>query len=291
MGCRPVRVSAAEIEGPEWEGRKVEYWHGASETAWMVREPTTVYHEGQASRLVGLAHRIGMARGSEVCCIGATDLRIRAENGTLGDIMQADQAGYLHPARADLSQHGQVIVGDDALPDVVLEVDNTTDVRRGKLVAYEDWRFPEVWVEVPERASRSRPPSLRSGLRIYPLEEGGYRESEESRAFPGWRTDEIHRALNEVTMSEATEAALWRVGRVLGEREGRVAEDDHLLRRVALDNRARGSARLALSILRRRGIEALADRIAAAVRNASADAVAAAALTAEDETDFLARLG
>ena len=45
------------------------------------------------------------------------------------------------------------MVGEDAYPDVVLEVDNTTDVRRGKLVAYAEWSFPEVWVEVPDLAS------------------------------------------------------------------------------------------------------------------------------------------
>ena len=33
-------------------------------------------------------------------------------------------------------------MGSDTLPDVVLEVDNTTDVRRGKLSLYESWGFP-----------------------------------------------------------------------------------------------------------------------------------------------------
>ena len=55
----------------------------------------------------------------------------------------------LQPART--IPHGNDIeVGTDALPDVVLEVDNTTDVRRGKLGLYESWGFREVWVEVPD---------------------------------------------------------------------------------------------------------------------------------------------
>ena len=44
VGCEPVRVSEAEIESPAWEGRRVEYWHGASETAWIMREAVLLYH-------------------------------------------------------------------------------------------------------------------------------------------------------------------------------------------------------------------------------------------------------
>ena len=294
VGCEPVRVSAAEIEGPEWEGRRVEYWHAASETAWMVREAATVYHEGPGVRLARLVERIGMARGSEAECVGATDLRIRNEDGTQGDLMQADQAVYLDPARAELSRHGRVIIGEDPLPDVVLEVDHTTDVRPGKLLAYEDWGLPEVWVEVPDRGSPGRRRGLPRGLRIYLLEGDTYRDSDVSRAFPGWRADEIHRALNEATISAATEADLWRVGRALGAWEGTVPEDDLLSRRLGDRGYARGAAEgraaTAISILRRRGIEVSVHRVADAVRGAPADAVVEAALTAEDKADFLARL-
>ena len=257
-------------------------------------------------RLAQLVRQIGIARGSEVRCIGATDLRFREADGSLGDIMQADQAVYLDPDRAELSEYGKVIVGEDELPDALLEVDNTTDVRRGKLIAYADWRLPEVWVEVPDRGSPSRPRGLRPGLRIHLLDEDGYREAEESRAFPGWTAAEIHRALNETRMSEATESDLWRVGRALGDREGTAAEDDRLALRLTRMGRtrafaeghtegmeeghAKALANTALSILRRSGVETSAERIPAAVRGASADAVVAAALAARDEADFLARL-
>ena len=65
-------------------------------------------------------------------------------------------------------------------------VDNTTDVRRGKLALYESWGFPEVWVEVPEQSSPSRPAGLRPGLTIHLLEGGRFRTASSSRAFPSW---------------------------------------------------------------------------------------------------------
>ena len=304
-GCEPVRVSETEILGPEWEGRKLEYWHAATETAWMVGEPASRWHERPARRLARLLERIVEARGSDVECLGSTDLRIREPDGALTDLMQADETVYLHPGGANLPLGSQLIVGEDAYPDVVLEVDNTTDVRRGKLVAYAEWGFPEVWVEVPDLASPGRPRGLHPGLVIHLLEGGRYVEAEESRAFPGWRAEEIHRALNEPTISEETAAVLWRVGRALGEREGTGPEDDSLLgdfgRRERALGIAEGHARglntgmagMAAAILRRRGI-AVSEGFAAeltARRGPSPDAVLAAASAAEDEADFLARPG
>ena len=67
-------------------------------------------------------------------------------------------------------------MGSDALPDVVLEVDNTTDVRRGKLAL-------EVWVEVPDTPSPSRPAGLRAGLTIHVLGDRGFRTQPGSRRF------------------------------------------------------------------------------------------------------------
>ena len=154
VGCLPVRVSRDEIEGPEWEGRRVEHWHAATETAWIAREPASPHHERPSRRLSALVERICQARGSNAACFGGMDLRVRQEDGTLGDFMQADETVYLRPSRSKLPQGVALMVGEDAYPDVVLEVDNTTDVRRGKLVAYAEWGFPEVWVEVPDLALR-----------------------------------------------------------------------------------------------------------------------------------------
>ncbi len=277
--------------GPEWEGRRIEYWEAATETAWLAREPPSPYRERPAQRLAQLVERICEARGSGAQCFGAMDLRIREVDGTLTDIMQADQSLILHPDRVRLPGLAHLIVGEHDLPDVVLEVDNTTDVRRGKLIAYREWGFPEVWVEVPEAGSPSRPRRRPVRLVIYLLEGDEYRESDESRAFPTWRAAEIHQALNEPAMSLETEAVLWRVGRALGQREGTSWEDDAQLRRVAGLGRARGIAETAVSMLRGRGIETATDRILDAVRRASPEEVVEAAQRAGSEAEFLARLG
>ena len=309
VGCEPVRVSAAEIQGPEWEGRRVEYWHALTETAWLVREPTSPYHEVPSRRLPALVERICQARGSAARCFGSSDLRIREEDGSLGDLMQADEAVYLHPGKAKMPRGAALIVGEDDPPDVVLEVDNTTDVRRGKLIAYAEWGFPEIWVETPDEGSPSRPRALRPRLALHVLEDGRYRESPESRAFPGWRAEEIHRALNESELSLATDAALWRVGRALGEREGTVPEDDHLLRRMDRRGHARGLAEgqaraaleeragMAAAILRHRGVAVSPDFPAGLSRDdrailagASPDDVVEAASGVATLADFLARL-
>ena len=80
-----------------------------------------------------------------------------------------------------------MVVGEDDFPDVVLEVDHATDVHRGKLALYEAWGFPEVWVEVPDAPSPSRPHRRPSGLTIHVLEHGRFRVAAASRAFPGSR--------------------------------------------------------------------------------------------------------
>ena len=113
----------------------------------------------------GAREPVCQARGAPAEYFGGMDLRIREEDGTLTDIMQADQTVYLRPREARLPGASHMIVGEHDFPDVVLEVDNTTDVRRGKLLAYEDWEFPEIWVETPDLASPSRPRSSVRGSR------------------------------------------------------------------------------------------------------------------------------
>ena len=144
-------------------------------------------------------------------CLGCTDLTERDEHGEPQLIMQADQSVYLHPARATLPRP-VLTIGEHDVPDVALEVDHTTDARRRKLGQYEAWGFPEVWIEVPEARTASRPRSRRSALTIYLLVDGAYRTSAASRAFPGWTAVEIHAALNEETFSAEKSAVLERVG-------------------------------------------------------------------------------
>ena len=75
--------------------------------------------------------------------MGHTDLLVRNARGERQRIMQADQILFLRPAQA-IPRGNAIELGTDTLPDVVLDVDNTTDVRRGKLGLYESWGFPEA---------------------------------------------------------------------------------------------------------------------------------------------------
>ena len=168
-GCRPVRITRDAID--DYQGR-LEYWDAKTETAWVVREPTSVYHEGPGQRLSALLTLIASVRGAPIQTFGTADLVLRDAGGERQRIMQADQMVYLDPV-ATQPRGEYVEVGSDHLPDVVLEVDYSTDVRRGKLGLYEAWGFPEVWVEVPERGA----PRRRPGLTIHRRAADGYRDS------------------------------------------------------------------------------------------------------------------
>ena len=152
-GCKPVHLPRTEID--RFEGR-LEYWDAATETAWIC-EPTTPYHERPSRLLTRLAELIGRVRGAPIESYGSMDLLLRDAGGEPRRIMQADESVYLHPAQARLPGPAAMVVGEDDFPDVVLEVDHTTDVRRGKLPLYESWGFPEVWVDVLDAPSPSRP--------------------------------------------------------------------------------------------------------------------------------------
>ena len=222
-GCKAVHLPAEEIADSD---QRLEYWDGRTQTAYIC-EPATPYHERPSGRLTRLTERIAQVRGAPIESYGSMDLRQR--NGPRS-IMQADESVYLHPGTARLPGPSAMVIGVDDYPDVVLEVDHTTDVRRGKLGLYESWGFPEVWVEVPDEPAPSRPRGRKPGLTIHLLEDGVYRTAPASRAFPGWTAEEIHAAFNEPALSAQTNAVLERVGTVLGEREGAGPDDDPLLR-------------------------------------------------------------
>ena len=295
-GCKPVHLPRTEID--RFEGR-LEYWDAATETAW-ISEPTTSYHERPSRLVTRLAEMVGRVRGSPIESYGSMDLLLRDPGGEPRRIMQADESVYLHPAQAKLPG-AAMVVGEDDFPDVVLEVDHTTDVHRGKLALYESWGFPEVWVEVPDTPSPSRPHRRRPGLTIHLLEHGRFRVAAESRAFPGWRAEEIHLALNEPVPSAQTSAAVERVAAALGAREGTGPDDDPLLRSQRrqgfeqghAEGRAEGRAQMVRQILRSRGIEVSARFPTAteAFAAASEEALLAAAIGCADEADFLAALG
>ncbi len=294
-GCRPVRISREAIT--DYEGR-FEYWSADTEVA-MVCEPVSTYHEHPRQRLTGLLTTIAHVRGSPIETFGASDLLVRDDQGAHLRVMQADQTVYLHP-RATRPWGPAIEVGVDTLPDVVLEVDNTTDVRRGKLALYEWWSFPEVWVEVPDAESPSRQPGLRPGLTIYLLGDDGYESVPVSRAFPGWTAAEIHQALNETELSAATTAALRRVGRTLGDAEGTGPDDDLFLRAELREGHAKGRAEglveaqgaAVLQVFSSRGLPASAalPRRLAEMEGISTAALVQAALECRGEADFLRRV-
>ena len=295
-GCKPVHLPRERID--RFEGR-LEYWDAATETAWIC-EPTTPYHERPSRRLTRFVERIAGVRGSPIECYGSMDLLLRDARGEPRRIMQADESVYLHPRRARLPGPAAMVVGEDDFPDVVLEVDHTTDVRRGKLPLYESWGFPEVWVEVPDAPSPSRPRGRRPGLTIHRLESRRYRAAAESRAFPGWTADEIHVALNEPTPSAQTSAVLERVGAALGAREGTGPDDDPLFHsqrrqefeRGRAEGEQQGRAKMVRQILLSRGIEVSDGFPAGAPAFAAAfeDELLAAAFACASEAEFLAAL-
>lgn len=307
-GCDPRPMTVAEYEALPDE--RVEFFDSEAGIAWIVRESPSFAHADPAQKLGRLVERIAQARGSLILSRGEAGFRFLHPVSRKWRAVHPDNMVFLHPERLGGMGVDYLRIGRDPYPDVVFEVDNTTDVRLNRLKLYEGWGFPEVWVEVPEAATTGRRPGLKRGLGIHLLEGGRYVLSEESRAFPGWRAADIHRALNQWWISEETSAILTRVGRTLGEREGTGPEDDPLLREQRAEGRAEGHAaghtagraegraeeraRLARAMLASRGIVVPPDFPSAddraALAAAAAGTVVAAAGVAGSASDFLSRL-
>ena len=294
-GCESFHLPASEID--HYDGR-LEFWDGYTETAWKVSEPTSIQHEGPSRRLVRMAERVASLRGSRITSFGSADLVHLDAAGHKRWLMQADEVLYLHPDRVQL-QGPAIDVDGDPLPDVVLEVDHTTDVRRRKLEIYKQSGFPEIWVLVPWEVSVRTP-----GLAIHVRRKDGYREEPASRAFPGWKTEEIHRALTEEPLSQGARRALERVALAMGAREGTRPEDDPFTRSVSLQARASGHAKghaeghaqgrmdAVVATLRARGIEVAWVRTEGRglLAELPIEPLMAAALACTDEADFRRRI-
>ena len=226
-GCETVAMNAEQFADCD---RHIECWDARRGLAWMVPE-VTVEHERPKSRLVVLVYRLAEIRGSPMEFCGTVSLHDRDADGDVL-VMEADQTIYLDARRAR-ALRSPVLVRKGEAPDLALEVDHTTDARRRKLGMYEEWGIPEIWIEVPDAQARSRRKSRRSGLAIHALnaETRRYEEAAASKVLPGWTSEEIHLALNEGDISRRTWAAIERVGRVLGEREGTEPTYDPIQRR------------------------------------------------------------
>ena len=282
-GCESFPLAVDEIERHD---DRIEYWNARAGMAWRVRDVSS-WHEQPGQRLAMLAARMASVRGAPIECFGSTSLARLDAAGRPQQILQADNVVYVYPARWK-DRGRRVDVDADPLPDVVLEVDHTTDVRRWKLGKYQEWGFPEIWVLVPWKISVRAP-----GLNIHVREAGGgYREAPESAAFPGWTAAEIHRALTEEPLPAAVWRAVERVGRALGARGGTTPEDDPLTR--ALSEKSRSSAQVAavVAALRARGIDVPADDASDAdlLAGRSIEAAMAAAMACSDAADFRRRI-
>ena len=128
-----------------------------------------------------MTERIAALRGLSIVSFGSSNLVRRDAAGRLRWLMQADEVLYLHPDRVRLGP--KIDVDADPLPDVVLEVDHSTDVRRRKLGIYQESGFPEIWVLVPWESSRRAP-----GLGIHVRGKRGTRRRLRAGPFrDGWR--------------------------------------------------------------------------------------------------------
>ena len=139
-------------------------------------------------------------------------------------------------------------------------------------------------------------PVRRPGLAIHVRRGDGYREEPSSRAFPGWRAEEIFRALTEAPTSEGAWRALERVARAMGAREGTKPEDDPLTRsqsaRAWTKGHAQGHLEAVAQVLEARGLAAALDarEDRELLGGLSGDALVAAALACTDAADFRRRI-
>ena len=292
IGCTSCRMTLAEYEALHDDAR-VEMFDVEAGRVWRMADGPDAPHEKPLARFGRFVQQVAMVRGSPIELGRGARLRLLDADRRQVRAMHPDEMVFLDPEREERIESSYVWGSEQEHPDVVLEVDDTTDVRRNKLLAYADWGFPEVWVEVPEAYTQGRPRGRKPGLTICVLESGAYRESEENRAFPGLRAEEMHRVLNEPAESPETVALAVRVGRALGDPEGTGPEDNPLLR----EQRAEGRAETARELLLLRGLPVsaafpadlpAADRTT--LTHASPAAVAAAVLSANSVADFLHRL-
>ena len=285
-GCESFHLPARKVD--LYDGR-LEFWDGRTETAFRACD-VSPHHEGPSRRLVQMAERVASLRGSPIRCFGSSALARLDERGRKRWLMEADEVLYLHAPRLRFS--GSIIdVDEGPLPDVVLEVDHTTDVRRRKLGIYMECGFPEIWVLVPWASSRRE-----RGLTIHVRGEDGYRDSPESTAFPGWKAGEIRLALTDEPLSGKAWRALERVALAMGAREGTGPENDPLMRSVHRNARARGLERGHLeatdAVLRARDIKInpALNEDRELIAGHQIDVLMAAALACADEDDFRRRL-
>ena len=184
-GCASFHLPASEID--QYEGR-LGVLGRMHRDGWKVREPTSIQHEGPSRQLAQMTGQFAMLRGSRIVCFGSADLVRLDAAGRERWLMQADEVPYLHPGRVRL-QGRAIDVDGNPPPDMVLEVDHTTDICPRKPGIDKGGGFPAIRVLVPWSSSVRAP-----GLTIHVRRGEVYREEPASRAFPGWKAVKIHHA-------------------------------------------------------------------------------------------------
>ncbi len=266
--CDPVPLNYEQYVHHRERKRRFELWDRDTQTAWELRDRSTGLHARPIQVLGAMMTLMGAVRGVDVFCSGDRGLALLDDDGRRR-VLHPDQAVYLtRPTFYD--GEGDIPVNESGMPSVVMEVDNTTDTRKGKLALYEDMGVPELWIEVPELWREwpgaklpVRPAGLVPGLTIFLLEGGEYRESPTSRAMLGWPADDIHEALNKLPgLTVRHYAVIEELGRRFGAHKGTGPDDHPLMRSMRRESRdegiaqgmLEGKAKLVRGMIERRGI-------------------------------------
>ena len=299
VGCDPVPVNYDQYVLLREAKRRFELWDRQAGCAWEVREGPTGVHEWPIQALHEMMVYLGVVRGIRVPCFGNRGLALLDDDGQRLRVLHPDQSVYLTPpVRYD--GHGDIPLQQSGFPDIVMEVDNTTDTRKGKLKLYEDMGVPELWIEVPkvwldgpDAKPPQRPPGLVPRLTIFLLKDGRYAEYPASRALLGWQAADIHEALNDYEAPAPHHCAILEdIGRRFGAYTGTGSDNHPLLRSLRQQSRVEGQAKMVRGIVERRGI-ALSPTFPADVpqfADRSVDGLLEAAMACADEQDFRARL-
>ena len=285
-----VVLPAGERARAHYEGR-LEFWDGATETAWKVCEPTSIQHEQPSSQLAQMVTgSFAMLRGSRdrVLRFGGPGAPGRFRAQALADAGRPGAVPAPGPGAACGAGH-----------------------RRGRPTRCPTWCWR--WTTRRTCAGASSGSTRGAGFRrsgcwcrgirrcvsrdsrSMCAAGSGYREEGESRAFPGWKAQEIHRALTEAPMSEPA----WRALRTHGAGDGSARRHDsrstiRSAARSASRRSARGRREMLTAVLKARGIASEAadpaeySRVPRRVFEARRSWIVA--LVCTDEADFRRRV-
>ena len=221
-GAGKSRQSGAERRGLGLQPQPLPRYGGTDPLA------PVLYRNAPRIQLGGLVERIAATRGSGIAVRRASEVLIRDPDGNTRRLARNSQLVYTHDIAGGSGE--TVVIDAGELPDVVLDADDTAAALHRKLSLYEKWGFPEVWVVVPDQLISGR----REGaprVAIHLRTRVGYVRAPRSAALPSWSAEEIHTALNEPEglISDATTAALRRVGRLMRADADMGPDDDPIL--------------------------------------------------------------